>query len=269
MKDNLNILIIFSVTGIALIIIGFILLQIRNQRRLLQKQKELSAAELAHQKKLLEAEITSQEAERQRIGKDLHDEVGSVLSSLRFMIENLAEHEQSPAMLSRFNLHSKQIIDRVITNVRQLSHNLSPRISGEFGFFDAIDDLASAVNSSGAVSMHLNYTESASPPLINPGTSMALYRVLAELINNTIRHAAAKNIFLDITTRPDQISLRYRDDGKGFVFHSNSAAGNGMGMRNIESRLTIVQAQWQLKTAPGEGFNINISIPLNASYAND
>ncbi len=248
--------------GIALIIVGFILLQVRNQNKLLQQQKALAAAELEHQKKLLQAEITSQENERQRIGKDLHDEVGSVLSSLRLMIEHHTENDEPAGEKTNFNSNSKKMIDDIINNVRHISHNLSPRISGSFGFYDAVHELCETVKQSGGITLTLQFTEDNMPVHFDSNTAMATYRVIAELINNTIKHAKATSIYLTITTEKNNVLINYTDNGSGFLYNKNGAY-KGMGLQNIESRLSMINASWQIITAPSEGFIMHISILSN------
>jgi signal transduction histidine kinase len=259
---SIYILIVISVAGIGLLVTGFILLQVRNQQKLLRQQKELTDAELIHQKKLLEAEITSQETERLRIGKDLHDEVGSTLSSLRLLIEGHTEKKQSAAAVAEFNTGSKKIIDRVINNVRQISHNLSPHINGSFGFYDAVSELCESLNTSGVVSLTLDFKEPGTAPAINNNIAMAIYRVLAELINNTIKHAKATTIYITIVITENNIDIRYADDGIGFLFNS-PVSSRGMGLQNIESRLTMVHAKWQFPPGNKKGFTMDISVSLN------
>jgi signal transduction histidine kinase len=261
MNDNFYILIIISVAGIGLIITGFILLQVRNQNKLLQKQKQIAAAEIAHQKALLQAVITSQETERQRIGNDLHDEVGAVLSSLRMLIEKNNEQEQHDAA-AMFTSQSKEMIDSVIRNVRQISHNLSPRISGNFGFYDALLELCDTVNASGTIQLQIDFPESQIPAALDTNTAIAVYRVLAELINNTIKHARAKQISIRISTAGNTMQLYYADDGIGFAYNE-ALATKGMGLQNIESRLSMIQAGWTMQEENTRGFNISIAVPVN------
>ena len=261
MSDAILILIIISVAGIGLIIIGFIVLQVRSQNKLLQKQKQLAAAEVLHQKALLQAVITSQEAERQRIGNDLHDEVGSVLSSLRMLIEK-QDDENEATSVDPFVSQSRGMIDSVIKNVRQISHNLSPHISGNYGFYDALHGLSDTVNAAGAIKLVLNFTEQQIPANLNSTTAMALYRVFAELVNNTIKHAKATNILVDIDTTDTLLQVRYADDGIGFAYRPDAAI-QGMGLRNIESRLSMIAATWNMQQEDVSGFNINIAVPLN------
>ena len=257
MLDNISYLVVVGMLGVFLVIALMIVLQIRNQNKLLHQQRKLSEAEVTHQKNLLEAVITSQEAERQRIGSDLHDEVGSVLSSLRLLIEKNSIKEQQE---ESFGIQSKQLIDRVITQVRQISHNLSPRITGSYGFYDAVYELADTVNQSGKMHLELDFDESIAQTALPDNAAMAIYRVLAELINNTIKHAQASMITIRVTINQNKLNIYYGDDGVGIA--SEKTSGRGMGMRNIESRLSMIDAIWQFEQKKGKGFIMEIFIPL-------
>ncbi len=261
MTDNIYFLIVLGMLGVFLLMALMIVLQVKNQNKLLHQQKKMTEAEINHQKSLLQAVITSQESERQRIGSDLHDEVGSVLSSLRLMIEKHNQSEQPVGDEQVFTKQSKLLIDRIITNVRQISHNLSPRISGSYGFFDAVNELSDTVNQSGTIKLLLDFDESTAEVPIQQATAMAVYRVLAELINNTIKHAQAANIAIVVTVGNGQMAIAYSDDGKGFSYDKNMT-GRGMGMQNIESRLNMVNAEWEIPQKNAKGFAMQISVPL-------
>lgn len=253
MSSQLFSLLIISIAGTGLIIIGFILVQVRNQKKMLEKQRQLSAAELKHQKDLLEAVITSQETERQRIGSDLHDEVGTVLSSLRMLIE---KHE--PAEKEMFHIQSKEMIDRVVKQVREIAHNLSPHINGEHGLHDALHALCDTVNATGTVQVTTMFNEDSVPKNLPEATALSLYRVLAELINNTLKHAHAKNIIINIETTNNQLEITYSDDGVGFL---TAAASAGMGLQNIESRLSVTGGRYTLHSSAGNGMQLHMTLP--------
>jgi signal transduction histidine kinase len=257
MTTEFYILIIISMAGLGLIVIGFILVQVRNQKKLLEKQKQIAAVEISHQKKLLEAVITSQEAERQRIGSDLHDEVGSVLSSLRILIEK--NNSNGTPVSDTFVKRSKELIDRVIVRTRQISHNLSPHIGGKFSFYDALHELCDTVTHSASLEIIRDFDEATLPASLQENVAVALYRVLAELINNTIRHARANCIRIVITI-DRSIHIRYSDDGIGLAKASYTSS-KGMGMQNIESRLNMIHASWQIEEDQSRGFAISITIP--------
>ena len=259
MNSQLYILLIISIAGTGLIIIGFILVQVRNQKNMLEKQRQLADAKLKHQKDLLEAVITSQETERQRIGSDLHDEVGTVLSSLRMLIEKHESPIQAVAS-EAFNLQSKEMIDRVIKNVRQIAHNLSPHISGEHGLYDALHALCDTVNLAGTVRIATLFEEGSIPKNLPEATALSLYRVLAELMNNTLKHADAKNITIRIGTTNNKLDVIYADDGIGFL-DDGAAAVKGMGLQNIESRISVAGGSYRISSSPGNGVEVYLSIP--------
>lgn len=257
MNDNIYMLILLAMLGSALLVVSFIVLQIRNQNKVLLQKRRLQEAELFHQKALLEAMITSQESERKRIGMDLHDEVGVVLAALRMNMEKAS----ADGDVSSFSVQSfKSAIDRVMENVRHIAHSLSPRISGSFGFYDALHELTDVVNRSGNIAVAVHFPEQQQPVFADGQHAMALYRVLAELISNTMKHALATAIKIDVTLADNRLEIEYRDNGKGMVLDNRQA--KGMGLHNIESRLAMIGANWQVSTTPGGGYCMLISTPL-------
>jgi signal transduction histidine kinase len=258
MKDNLYILVLFSMAGAVVLVAFFIVLQMHNQNRILRQKRKLQEADLQHQKDLLESVITSQENERKRIGMDLHDEVGAALSTLRIRIDK----ESMDAVPSRdFFAGCKTEIDLIIENMRSISHNLSPKITGSFGFYDAIHELADKINRNAQVSMLLRFDETKMPVFPSEQSAMALYRVLTELVNNTLKHASAKRILLEIDITGQQLQLVYQDDGNGIA--GGETPTGGMGIHNIESRLNMIGANWEPQHPVPSGYGINISVPVN------
>lgn len=257
-NDNVAVLVIIGMLGTILFVVSFMLIYIRNRNKMLKQQRKMHETEMAHQKKLLQSVITSQEVERKRIGMDLHDEVGAALSSLRIKIEQDASENAAAGDLA---LIYKSDIDKIIANMRNISHSLSPRILGNFGFYDAIHELSDGVNRSGKIGMTVHFDENKLPVFANEQAPMALYRVIAELINNTLKHASAKHIQLTIDVAEDKIKIAYIDDGIG-VSQKPGTQIKGMGMQNIESRLGIMGAEWQLQSPEARGYGIFISVPL-------
>ena len=257
MTDNYYVLIVIAMAGTCLLVVFFILLQIRNQNKLLLQQKKLQEVELHHQKELLHAVIVSQEEERTRIGMDLHDEACTVLSSLRMTIDNFANTPGMPAAAGQLGVQSKYIIDNVIKNVRSISHNLSPFTAGAYDFIDAIEDICDHINQSREITIDLQYPPNGALSKLPDMKALALYRVITELINNTVKHAHARNIALSFDIKDSLLVIDYKDDGIGMAA---GAAKKGMGMRNIESRLGLVEAGY---TIDGDrGFALRARIPL-------
>jgi signal transduction histidine kinase len=222
-----------------------------------EKKRKMQDAEIRHQKALLESVISSQETERKRIGMDLHDEVGAALSTLRIKIEK--EAAESSSII--FFRQCKTEIDKIIDNMRSISHHLSPHINGNFGFYDAVHELADNINKTGKITMQVLFDENKMPPFANEQSVMALYRVIAELVNNTLKHASATRILLTIDIKDKKMALLYQDDGKGI--QPDETGRRGMGMHNIESRLSIIGASWELLYPQPRGYGILVSVPAD------
>ena len=242
----------------AILVISVYFYTQRAKRNKLIATQKMQEAEIVHQKNLMQSVITSQEAERKRIGMDLHDEVGAALSTLRIKIE---QHAGEEAMAADLTANYKSDIDKIIANMRNISHALSPRISGNFGFYDAIHELSDGVNRSGKINMAVHFDESKLPAFTNEQAPMALYRVIAELINNTLKHAQAKHIKLAVDVAGDKMKINYSDDGIG-IKQKPGKQSNGIGMQNIESRLGIIGATWQIQKPATGGYGVVIAVPL-------
>ncbi|MCG2616165.1 histidine kinase [Terrimonas sp. NA20] len=260
MTDNLYILILLAMTGTAILVFFFILLQMRHQNRMHSGRRKMQEAEIQHQKELLESVITSQEAERKRIGMDLHDEIGAALSALRINIERKSAELSYPVFFSQ----CKTEIDQIIDNMRNIAHHLSPRISGSFGLHDAIHELADMINKTGKIKMQVLFDENKIPVFTNEQSPMALYRVLAELVNNTLKHASASQIILSVEIKDGKMELIYQDNGDGL--QTTDMGKQGMGMRNIESRLSIIGAGWKLAQLQLQGYQMIINVPVDTRH---
>jgi signal transduction histidine kinase len=258
--DNIYILVTLGTGGTFLMVGSFILIYIRNQNKILIQRQQLQYAEIAHQKQLLQAIIESQEAERKRIGQDLHDDVGTALSSLRLTIEMFKPGQAADNNSQHIKL-SKDIIDKVIKDVRHISHNLSPPGLTYYGLVAAIEEKSSIINQSGSLAISLiNEAEPVLQNLPLP-VSVAFYRVLEELINNTIKHAGATTSTIKFTVSiDDMLIIEYADNGKGLHL---GPINKGMGMQNIESRLTVINATYKIASGYDKGFMIKIEYPLD------
>lgn len=256
--DNIYLLLIIGMFGTVLLVIIFILINVRNRNKLLRQQRKIQEAALQHQKELLHATIMSQEEERKRIGADLHDEVGTALSTLRIYIQKFTE---TPGAVdaTEFGKRSKSMIDTIITSTRNISHDLSPVTGGAYGVMDALQDLCDQVNLSGNPEITLSVSKEDILKKLELNHALALYRVITELVKNTITHASATRIIIDIKEEGGHLLVLYKDDGTGM---EKNTKVRGMGMNNIESRLSLISANYQINTSPGIGFVMAIRIPV-------
>jgi signal transduction histidine kinase len=260
MSDNIFVLLLISMGGVFTLVVSFVIIFIRNQNKILKQRAQLQQAELQHQQELLQTIIVSQEAERKRIGQDLHDDVGTALSNLRITIEMF--NQDTSANRADFSDTSKLLIDKVIQDVRHISHNLSPPGIALYGLMGALEELCEFITSRGKLQVNINNPIGNIPDELDEAASISLYRVMEELLNNTLKHAGASLVDIGFALDEGDMLLTYHDNGRGIAPHVKP--GKGMGMQNIESRLGAIGATFSIDTTPGAGFTIHIRIkPVN------
>lgn len=255
MPDKLILLLILSMFGIFTAIVFFLIILSGNKNKLLRQNIRLKELEAVHQQELLKTIIMSQEKERKRIGQDLHDGVGTALSNLRLNIDYM---ESGQVEKNHSAAQAKLLIDRIIQDVRRISHNLSPVGIELYGFAGALEELCESISITRSLQITLINKVGSFNKLLYENTSISLYRVLEELLNNTIKHANATLIDICIDHLGNCIEVTYRDNGRGMADSAKVAAG--MGMSNIDSRLTIVGATYTMNEPGISGFNMNILI---------
>ncbi|MEM7572102.1 MAG: ATP-binding protein [Bacteroidota bacterium] len=254
---------IFLISLIGLIVmlllaIVVVLFYVYYQRRLFEQQRELGDLRIQQQQDLLAATINSQEKERRRIAADLHDGIGVLLTTSQLFIRQIPATEE--ALEHRDT--SLQLIDESITNIRSITHNLSPENLLQFGLCAALEDLVKVTNQLPGLQLNFQHDEYRA---LNREKEFALYRIVQELFNNCIKHAQAQTIDLSLLLQSNPHQLMYRDDGKGmdlglFSVPSTEAEG-GIGLKNIRSRAQFLQAEMKLKSQPGQGLYLQLSFP--------
>lgn len=224
-----------------------------------QQRKLFQETEIQQQKELLNAVIESQEIERKRIGEDLHDEIGGTLSAIKLMLN--AAKQQDQINLDTI-LAAKQLIDKMIVDVRNISHDLSPPGLTMFGLYTTIEGFVALINKTGEIEIEITHEPFIEERILSEKAELALFRVITQLIANTIKHAAASHINIRFKPCNQQLTITYIDDGKGFD-PTVLSQHKGIGMQNIKSRLQMIDATYQMETSLGKGFKMNIVCPLD------
>lgn len=258
MDDNIFILIFYSVIAVFILVTFFMVLYIRNQNMIWKQQQLFQETEILQQKQLLNAVIESQEKERKRIGEDLHDEIGGALSAIKLMLS--ASKQQNTINLDTI-LSAKQLIDQMIVDVRNIAHDLSPPGLAMFGLYTTIDAFVALINKTKEIEINLLHDPLIEERILSEKVELALFRVITQLIANTLKHAGASHI--DLCFKPDakQIEIHYADNGKGFDLGVLKES-QGIGMQNIKSRLQMINATYTLESGLGQGFKMNITCPI-------
>jgi two-component system, NarL family, sensor kinase len=229
---------------VALNIAFFIYSIVRQRRRIWRWQRaRISAA------------ITTLESERKRIAGDLHDELGPMLSAIQLQINHL--EPTNPAEAAILKKSSRQI-DDIITRFREISYNLLPNTLVRKGFLNATHEFIGKLKS-----LHTLQIDFSSPDFaLAPEREVNLYRVVQEIIQNTLKHARATQLTIRISLKGKAILLQTKDDGIGFNYSVKKQQGLGMGLLSLQSRAELLGGQLLVQTKPGEGVIFEIEIPL-------
>lgn len=247
-KNKQKRLLYIFLISLSFILILVLILYFRNKaKRLAEKQLQ----EKLRFKAILEAE----EKERIRIAKDLHDGLGQLLSTAKLNVAGLEDEvkEEDKILVS----NSMKLIDEAVTEVRNISHKMMPVALMEYGLASAVEALAVRVNESKLVILETRFEGMDSR--LDQSSEIALYRVIQEVINNAIKHSQAKNILVSLSKKNERLQLIITDDGKGFDT-AQIEKSTGIGWKNIYSRLSMINGNMDINSAPGKGTTININI---------
>ena len=240
----------WAYTLYALLFIGVGYALYRNRIQALKKK----------QAEQIKAMVATQEEERKRISRDLHDDLGTKLSALRLFISALHEKatQTNNEEIKSLAVSSKQFITAAVDDVRELLQNLSSAVLEEFGYTTAIEGLVNKINET--KQLHFNLVIFGMTQGLRKEYDLPLYRITQELINNVLKHANAKNVSLQIGQRDEKIILMIEDDGKGFDVSSHKS---GFGLYNLEARTKLLHGVMTIDSYPGKGTSILIEIPYN------
>jgi len=255
-KDTLNYILIGS--ALALLIIS--LLSYRNYRHR-QKLQQQRITELETEKQLTatEAILKGEEQERSRLAKDLHDGLGGMLSGIKYSLSNMKENLiMTPVNAQSFE-HSINMLDNSINEMRRVAHNLMPESLLKFGLDDALKDFCNEINQNGMLNVTYQSFD-VSNNLIEQSLSVTVYRIVQELLNNIIKHAAAHKALVQVAASEKQITITVEDDGKGMETDKLKEA-KGIGWNNIRSRVQYHKGTISIQSQPDKGTSVFIEFP--------
>ncbi len=246
-------------TWIAVVTSVLITLGIYFIRRIFRMVGRAEAARRSIDRIVLNTIIKTEESERRRIARDLHDGLGPLLSNLKMSVSAL---EQGPASAANREIiaNMRVVSEEALTSIKEISNNLSPHLLDNFGLHRALEMFIEklAPRSGTKIRLRSNIQELR----LGYNTEIVLYRVLCELINNSLRHADSKEIKINIFVNPDHMVIRYRDNGKGMELDQNRTGVQGMGISNMETRIRSLGGEIEFRSEPGNGFAAIIQVPV-------
>ncbi|HKL08639.1 MAG TPA: PAS domain S-box protein [Bacteroidales bacterium] len=193
------------------------------------------------EQRIYETIIETEERERQRLASDIHDEIGPLLSSLKVYIESLnPKGEEAKQIYIKTKL--QELIKETVDNVREVSNAISPYILNKYGLEAAIKSFIQKTENVISIRFKSNVKDKRFPLK----TEIVYFRIIKELLNNTLKHARAKNIDVNLQYSNGELQLCYKDDGIGLdKKHLSSAKAQGMGLFNIINRVNSIQGDYK------------------------
>jgi two-component system sensor histidine kinase UhpB len=249
---NSNAMIIRNKNENAVRIIG-VMHDVTEVRRL---QHELVEREVQNQREISQLTIDAQEKERMVIGRELHDNVNQLLATAKIMIDTA---KNQPDMHDICLTKSQEAIMDAINELRNLAHSMIPPPFDHNEFENIVRDLAYKVNLTGKADVRLLLPTKSELFLVDNNIKLAFYRIIQEQISNILKHAQANVVCIGIDKGDAELVLTIEDDGIGFDANVRT---KGIGLKNIENRCTLLNGNMQLRTSPGKGCALRISIPL-------
>lgn len=252
-KNVMNYILIFG--SAALLCIVFLLYRNHRHQQALQQQR---INELETEKKLLatEAILQGEEKERSRLAKDLHDGLGGLLSGIKYSFQSMKGNLiMTPENAQAFE-RSMDMLDSSIKEMRRVAHNLMPEALVKFGLDTALKDFCNDINQSGALKVSYQ-SIGLEQAAIDQTTAISVYRIVQELINNVLKHAAASTAIVQVSKTDNSISITVEDDGKGFD-PSQIEKATGIGWSNIKHRVDLLKGKLDVNSQPGQGTSVLI-----------
>ena len=205
--------------------------------------------------RLMTAVLRTEERQRATLSSELHDGLGPLLSSAKMSLSALQRSdmdEKSHEMLK----NTSAVIDEAIRSLREISNNLSPHMLTNFGLARGIKNFVDRI--AAMQNREIIFRTRLGDERFDANIEVILYRVVCELVNNSLKHSDCSRIFIELNTAGDKIIVDYNDNGKGFLLRD--VENQGMGLSNIKSRISSLGGKLRIESKPGNGMSAHIEV---------
>lgn len=246
---------------IGVLISVFMLVGVIFIRQIFNLQDSMDQLRLENEQKILSAIINTEEKERQAFARELHDGLGPVLSSIKMTLSAIKTDSLTPVNCEIINKAFTASNSSVIT-LKEIANNLSPHLLKNYGLEKAIETFSNQMFSSTNINfgLKLNFDEKR----LSEEMKISCFRIVSELINNSIKHANPTVVNLEIFESEQLLTVKYKDNGCGFENFQSVKNSNlpGLGFNNIISRTKSLNGMYHIETSPGNGFSVEFYFPL-------
>lgn len=256
-RQNRNLMYSAFVLLVVSIVLAYAFLKNSKKRRIIAEQQQQLESQkvekLLKEQELIgiDAMVEGQEKERERIAQDLHDSLGGKLSALKLFVENIKKTD--PSLYTKI----KTILDDSYEDVRSIAHQKNASAIIEEGLIPAVNMVAERLKSS--EKLNVEVTNIDLKQRIRNFTALQLFRIIQELLTNTIKHAKAKNVSIQFSEEDNVLNVIYEDDGIGF---DTKTTIRGVGLKNIDSRMRKIGGSFNVDSNPGDGVTVILNAPI-------
>lgn len=205
------------------------------------------------EKRVREALVEGQDAERKRIARELHDGLGQVLTAVKMGIQEIRHSKGEGTEICAV----EGMVDRCIAEIKGISRNLTPDILFRYGLKAAMEDVADKLFSSSTTDVVLQFVEA--EKRYSPAIEISVFRIFQELLNNSLTHARAKTVNVQLIDHGTSLVLMVEDDGQGY---DPATVAKGIGLLNINTRAELLNGSVDVETGVGKGTLATVEIPL-------
>ncbi len=211
--------------------------------------------------KILKTIMETEEKERKRFAKDLHDGLGALLSGIKMYLNLIEQEELDLEKRKEFLQKAIELTGNAASNAREIANNIRPHELNQFGLTASISSLCDKIGGSGQVEIDLKTSNFSIA--MNKDIELVIFRIISELINNTLKHSNSKKIHINLFNLEKEVFLIYSDNGNGFEMEKIlKHEDTGMGLRNIIARVNSLNGKCAFNTIPGSGMDAILEVPL-------
>lgn len=211
-----------------------------------------------NQHQVFNTALMIEERERSRVAKELHDSVSPLLSTIKLYVQTLRDCDE-PDTQQLIIERTEQSINESIQTITEISNNLSPHILENFGLIEAIKSIIDKMQESKHIEISFTYDDDSR---YKQDIEIVCYRVVTELLNNTLKHACASKVFINLMHANHLLILNFADNGKGLNLDEIVKTSKGMGLYNISNRVNSIDGKINFEGKEGEGLKVVIEIPV-------
>ncbi len=209
------------------------------------------------ERKLVERNVETEQNERNRIATDLHDGLGSLLSSIHLYIKIMEAEMKEGKDVSGHISHLRQLSDLSLQNVKAVIGNLEPMFFNKYGLIVSVEKMCQRVNKMGLI--HVDFDSAKFSVKLSRSTDLVIYRIISELVNNAMKHSQAKQVKIVLENVKNKIFIHYTDDGVGIKSLDDTMNNNEkIGLKSIIYRIELLGGKYEIKSQPGGGLAINL-----------